>query len=181
LASAAFVDSIGSANALTRDNSYWKTLFLAWPFENLIQANADELMAATMDWFTIPPNPTAGFSTSHTVATIGETITFTNTSLNATTYLWDFGDGVTSTLTNPTHIYTTPMTATIKLKASNCCGTGETSLDIMIQSWQYLPLISKPGITEGNSAKSQNGIVIILTSLAGFGLLRITPRRKKAT
>lgn len=32
--------------------------------------------------------------------------TFTNQSINASSYFWDFGDGATSTLTNPTHVFT---------------------------------------------------------------------------
>lgn len=32
-------------------------------------------------------------------------VTFTNLSLNATSYLWDFGDGDTSTVENPVHTY----------------------------------------------------------------------------
>jgi PKD repeat protein len=33
-------------------------------------------------------------------------INFTNTSQNSTTYFWDFGDGNSSTVKNPTHKYT---------------------------------------------------------------------------
>lgn len=35
----------------------------------------------------------------------GEAVTFTNTSQNGATYLWDFGDNTTSTEENPTHEY----------------------------------------------------------------------------
>lgn len=35
-----------------------------------------------------------------------ETVEFRNNSINATSYLWDFGDGNTSTEKDPTHIYT---------------------------------------------------------------------------
>lgn len=46
-------------------------------------------------------------------------IHFYNNSLYATTYFWDFGDGVTSTQVNPTHYYTTPGFYTAKLYAIN--------------------------------------------------------------
>jgi PKD repeat protein len=50
------------------------------------------------------------------------TATFTNTSLGATSYLWDFGDNTTSTQTNPVHTYSTPGYYSVTLTAygSNC-------------------------------------------------------------
>ncbi|MES2703230.1 MAG: PKD domain-containing protein [Bacteroidota bacterium] len=50
-----------------------------------------------------------------------DTVVFTNTSSPAgdLTYVWDFGDSTTSTLTNPVHIYTLPGTYTVKLIISN--------------------------------------------------------------
>lgn len=46
-------------------------------------------------------------------------VIFTNESLNAETYLWDFGDGTTSTLFEPVHTYEEPDTYTVSLTASN--------------------------------------------------------------
>lgn len=42
-------------------------------------------------------------------------VTFTNSSLNASGYLWDFGNGKTSTETNPVVAYDTPGQYTVKL------------------------------------------------------------------
>jgi PKD repeat protein len=64
------------------------------------------------------PEPIASFSMSKTSAEVKETITFTNTSKNATSYLWDFGDGNTSTDKNPTHVYSTVGNFSITLTAS---------------------------------------------------------------
>lgn len=47
----------------------------------------------------------------------GANVTFTNLATNFTTLEWDFGDGTTSTSTNPTHTYTVGGVYTIKLKA----------------------------------------------------------------
>lgn len=44
---------------------------------------------------------------------------FNNTSVNGATYLWSFGDGSTSTLTNPSHVYDTAGTYKVKLIAYN--------------------------------------------------------------
>ncbi|HEX5003567.1 MAG TPA: PKD domain-containing protein, partial [Bacteroidia bacterium] len=45
-------------------------------------------------------------------------VQFDNTSTGAVSYLWDFGDGTTSTLVSPTHTYTVAGTYTISLTAS---------------------------------------------------------------
>jgi len=46
-------------------------------------------------------------------------VTFTNTSIYADTYLWDFGDGTTSTQVNPLHTYEEAGAYPVKLIASN--------------------------------------------------------------
>ncbi len=60
----------------------------------------------TMTVFGIPA-PVASFTTNPNPATgtMPLAVTFTNTSTNATTYLWNFGDGTTSTLENPVHVF----------------------------------------------------------------------------
>jgi hypothetical protein len=45
---------------------------------------------------------------------------FNNLSINADTYLWDFGDGRSSSLKNPTNIYATGSTYVVTLVASKC-------------------------------------------------------------
>jgi PKD repeat protein len=46
-------------------------------------------------------------------------VTFTNKSMNATEYIWDFGDGTTSTEVHPTHTFVVPGTYIIQLTAKN--------------------------------------------------------------
>ena len=46
------------------------------------------------------------------------TITFINISSNATSYVWDFGDGSSSTQSNPTHTYNFNGTYVLRLKAT---------------------------------------------------------------
>lgn len=45
---------------------------------------------------------------------------FTNTSTNGTSYLWDFGDGTTSTDVNPIHTYSTIENFNVVLTTTNC-------------------------------------------------------------
>ncbi|MCA6422685.1 MAG: T9SS type A sorting domain-containing protein [Flavobacterium sp.] len=69
-----------------------------------------------MEWRVGAYDPIAQFS--FTVS--GGQVVFNNTSLRASNYIWDFGDGTTSVANNPTHIYSTTGTFIVKLKAVNC-------------------------------------------------------------
>ena len=55
-------------------------------------------------------------------------ISFYNTSSNAITYLWDFGDGSTSVLENPAHTYVNPGTYDVTLSAFGTTGNINTSI-----------------------------------------------------
>lgn len=68
-------------------------------------------------------------SGAQTVAA-GETVNFTDTSINSpTSWAWDFNnDGTTdSTLQNPTNVYTVAGTYSVKLTATNAGGSGDTT------------------------------------------------------
>ena len=71
----------------------------------------------------IAPNPpTADFTGTPTTILERESVTFTNNSQYAATYLWNFGDGETSTEANPVHTYMTPGTYTVSLRVENTLG-----------------------------------------------------------
>lgn len=73
-----------------------------------------------------PVSPTANFTGSPTSGRAPLTVSFTDTSLGEpTSWLWDFGDGTTSTAQNPTKTYTAVGTYTVQLFASNTLG-GDT-------------------------------------------------------
>jgi len=59
----------------------------------------------TTDIFAASVN--ADFGVNKTIGYIGGTFTFVDGSLGATSWSWNFGDGNTSTLQNPTHTYST--------------------------------------------------------------------------
>ena len=66
----------------------------------------------------------ASFSTSITKAKAGEKIQFTDDSIgDIDTWLWDFGDGSTSTAKNPTHAYSEDGYYTVTLTVSNPVST----------------------------------------------------------
>jgi len=70
--------------------------------------------------------PLTHFDPSSRNVFVGEVVTFTNltTGTEPIAYLWDFGDGVTSTLEGPTHTYNLPATYTVTLTATNDYGAG---------------------------------------------------------
>lgn len=65
-----------------------------------------------------------------------QSYTFQNTG-RGTSYLWDFGDGSTSHVTNPTHTYAQPGTYTVRLVAfleGGCRGTDTAIHDVVVLS-----------------------------------------------
>ncbi len=73
-----------------------------------------------------PTFPRPAF-TGDTLSCVGAPTNFTNTSIGSTlTFLWNFGDGDTSTLSNPTHIYTQEGTYSVSLTAYDLNGCDST-------------------------------------------------------
>ncbi|MDO5980332.1 PKD domain-containing protein [Flavivirga spongiicola] len=68
------------------------------------------------------------------ISCVNSSVQFNNTSTGGYSndcnvndgYFWDFGDSTTSTLRDPSHVYTTPGTYTVSLYAQNSCGTTNT-------------------------------------------------------
>ncbi|GAB4234908.1 MAG: hypothetical protein Tsb0034_08820 [Ekhidna sp.] len=75
-----------------------------------------ESSATTMD-VTIQAGPTADFFAASVCD--GEAMQFTNTSTDAVTYSWDFGDGFVSTAESPDHIFDAPGSYFVQLTASD--------------------------------------------------------------
>jgi serine protease len=68
--------------------------------------------------------PVAAFSGTPTSGTAPLTVAFTDASTyNPTSWAWTFGDGGTSTLQNPSHIYATAGTYSVTLTATNAYGS----------------------------------------------------------
>ena len=100
---------------------------------------------------TVNPTPTAGFTASPLSSCIlPDSVTFTNTSVAGTTYRWTFGDGGTSTATNPVHPYTATGSYSVKLVALSACGA-----DSLTQS-NYIA-VTAPSAPTATSSAAQCG------------------------
>lgn len=68
--------------------------------------------------------PVAGFAASATVVGVNQPITFSNSSTNASSYVWTFAGGTpaSSTAVFPVVSYATPGTYSVKLRAQNAAG-----------------------------------------------------------
>jgi len=74
----------------------------------------------------LPPGgaPVAEFSGTPLLGNAPLSVTFTDASTGApTSWIWDFGDGMTATSQNPTHIYTIGGTFDVALQAINAFGS----------------------------------------------------------
>ncbi len=81
-----------------------------------------------------------------TLSSSENTITLSNNSTGATQWLWDFGDGSTSTMNEPTHIYSLPGTYTITLIASDNCQSDTTTTTVTLDFTGTNDFIQESGL-----------------------------------
>lgn len=75
--------------------------------------------------------PRANFGAPPVVCA-GEPIELTNGSCNGDEFLWDFGDGNTSTDANPDHVFDTAGVYDVTLYVTNSCGIDSLSLPVQV-------------------------------------------------
>ena len=89
---------------------------------------------------------------------VGDNVGFTNTSANATNYIWNFGDGDISSMQTPTYVYNNPGTYTITLSAINAnCNDTATFKQVIVVN-------ATTGIKQANSG---NGNISISNDATG--------------
>jgi hypothetical protein len=77
--------------------------------------------------------PNASFNLEDPMVMAGEPAAFLNTSGEAANYMWDLGDGNTSTLAEPVHVYSIPGVYTVVLTVSNGTCTSTYTQDVTVQ------------------------------------------------
>ena len=87
--------------------------------------------------------PAASFTASPTTGTAPVATTFIDRSTGVpTAWIWDFGDGSTSTVARPTHTYTTQGVYTVTLTVTNAQGTASTTQTDLVNVAQNPPLLN---------------------------------------
>jgi PKD repeat protein len=92
------------------------------------------------------------------------TVTFTNLSLNATDYTWDFGDGNTSTNAHPLNIYSNAGSFTVTLTAVGAGGTNTLTLS------NYIVVTNHPPALAGFAADTTNGLAPLTVTFSNLSL-----------
>ncbi|MEP7256017.1 MAG: PKD domain-containing protein [Ferruginibacter sp.] len=141
------------SHAYATEATYTVTLIITDQYGCTDSLNKDVQVAA----------PHASFTLSDSVNTCPPLIAnFVNTSVNANTYSWDFGDGGTSTAASPIHIYNNPGTYIARLFISgpgnNCFDTAFKIITIQGPSgtFTYTPLIGCKPLTVNFTANTIN-------------------------
>lgn len=121
----------------------------------------------TSAFFTIrvESKPTAFFTWAPNPPVENTPVQFTNGSTGAINYLWNFGDGQSSTLVNPSHQYNATGTYPAELIAYTAAGCTDTfNLDVNVL---IVPLLDVPNaFTPGQAVNS-------IISVAGFGIAKM--------
>jgi PKD repeat protein len=105
-------------------------------------------------------NNYAGFKASDTeICSAPATITFSNQSMNASDYLWDFGDGPTSTEKNPVHVYEDYGSYTVTLNTNGPCGNGTETKENYINIDSAIPCIFIMTLDGTTNVSSCHGII----------------------
>jgi len=109
------------------------------------------------NYITVKASPDVNFIGDSSVSCPPKSVPFTNLTVpnagGTTTYLWDFGDGGTSTLASPTHLYTTSGNFNVTLLVTNSLGCSKT-----FTKNAYIPVAPVP-VASFTSANNNNCVI----------------------
>ena len=103
---------------------------------------------------------TAMFSVSSNNPPANANVSFTSESVNADSYLWDFGDGEQASVKNPIHIYNSVGTYTVSLTIYNDCYGLEDTYTMDIEVTDQTSMVADPNpltaeLAYGNSTTKE--------------------------
>jgi PKD repeat protein len=119
--------------------------------------------------------PTAQFTTNSAVVCSGLFTDFTDASLdNPTTWVWNFGDGSTDNVQNPTHVFVNAGTYTVQLTVTNAAGSNTFSQVITVNQTPTITISTSDTdgvicLNDGNISliSNQTGTVFSGTAVVG--------------
>jgi gliding motility-associated-like protein len=108
----------------TEENPQGITYPAAGTYEVTLIITENDCERSFTDEIEVIPNPIAGFELAGAIGCIPLVVSFQDTSFAASgmTYLWDFGDGSSSTLPDPVHVYTESGSYDISLQITTTAG-----------------------------------------------------------
>lgn len=101
--------------------------------------------------------PSAGFSTSQTDPEDFRVVSFANASSSATMYLWDFGNGDTSTEKDPSYTFPGEGTYTVTLTVTDGNNVSSTVTKEVVVVKPEEPDAIKPDVINGDFTDGQDG------------------------
>lgn len=136
----------------------------------LTAINASGSSQATATVTTITPKPTANFSASATSGYAPLAVTFTDKSIAATSYAWDFGDGTSSTYASNLHFFNNPGVYKVVQTVTNDKGSSAKSVTITVTP---PPTDLKVTVTEDDWL-AYGGIAYLQVTVANVGRIDAT-------
>jgi PKD repeat protein len=106
--------------------------------------------------------PAANFAANVTSGFAPLSVSFTNLSSNAANYHWDFGDGHTTTATNPSNTYLTAGNYTVALQADDGVSTN------LLTRINYILVTNLPPLNADFTAGPTNGTVPLTVSFTNL-------------
>lgn len=132
-------------------------------FIKMVVTNTNGCKDSTTRSISILNSPSVGFTAS--VVCLGDSTRFNNLTSAASTYSWDFGDGNTSSLRSPAHLYGTAGTYKVKLTAANPTGCSDTfSKSIVVYD------IPGAAFTQSASSGCTGDVITFTDNSTGNGL-----------
>jgi uncharacterized protein (TIGR02145 family) len=148
-------DNSGAFIDMTNYGHFWSTTsystYQAWfrtlrfgngsinPDATSFNMRAGLSVRCVADQATAGLSPVSDFSATPTTVQVNSSVQFSDLSTNnPTSWLWDFGDGMTSTQQNPSHSYTSAGTYSISLLVTNTFGSDS------LMKTNYITVIPAP-------------------------------------
>jgi PKD repeat protein len=137
-------------------------------------SNPKPQLVLTLGPNTLPPPPTADFTGTPTAGRAPLTIAFSDASTGSpTSWSWDFGDGATSSVPSPTHIYVASGSYTVTLRVTNAGGLGTKtrpayiSVDVPAPTPPGDPVLVGAGDIADCNLTSDDATATVIDGIAG--------------